>query len=162
MPQWVTVGDVADVYEGTPPTRTEALLERLETRLKRILPDIQTRLAITSATDPNRLDATLLRDVLVDAALRQIRNPKGLTRERDGDYEYSVGRPGNAADRKAPRSSWFTDEELELLAPRGSSPVGSINLGISMPLDIDRPAHTRDVLQARDDERIARQIGYPL
>lgn len=162
MPQWVTVDDVDAVYEGTPPTRTEALLDRLETRLQRILPDITTRLAITDPDDPDDLDAGLLRDVLVDACLRQIRNPKGLTRERDGDYEYSVGRPGNATDRKAPRSSWFTDEELDLLSPKGSSTVACIKIGTTVPLDIDRDSHTRTVLEERDMDRLAREVGYPL
>lgn len=133
MSVWASTADVSALYEGTIPARTQALLDRGERELTRQVRDLVARLALP-ANDPDRIDQGLVRDILVDAVIRVLRNPKGFAYERDGDYGYGYGVENVAAAG----SVSFTAAELEQL--RGSpeepaNPVGSILLspGIGGP-----------------------------
>lgn len=133
MSTWASVGDVAALYEGTLPARTQSLLDRAERELTRRVRDLLARLGLPN-DDPDRIDQGLVKDILVDAVIRVLRNPKGFAYERDGDYGYGYG----SENVKAAGGIVFTDAELEQL--RGvlgdaPSPTGSILLspGIGGP-----------------------------
>jgi Phage protein Gp19/Gp15/Gp42 len=150
---YATLTDVEDAYEGTVPDRTQNVIDRVERRLERYVANITARLALPS-DNPAHIAAGDVRDVVVDAVMRQLRNPRGYTSERDGDYGYSYGRPGSAQDRRSPRSSWFTQEELDLLAPKGYSRAGTIDLGVGHPAPVEN-RWTRPDLDAWADEQSA-------
>lgn len=120
MSVWAQVIDVQAVYEDDVPDRTAALLDRAETLLRHQVPSIDAR--ITDAT----LDVDLVRLVIVDAVIRALRNPRGYSWEREGDYSYGypLGKGAVAAG-----GIWFLPQELDLLKP-GSvwSRVGTIAL----------------------------------
>lgn len=119
MSVWATTADVQAVYEGTIPARTQALLDRIERRLARRVPRIAERIAL-DPTDADYLDPDDVKDVVVDATLRIVRNPKGYQFESDGEYSYRL------ADGTV--GTWFTEEELALLRPAGTGRVGTIDV----------------------------------
>lgn len=130
MSTWVTVGDVDDVYEGTVPARTQAILDQLERRLAGQVPDISARI-ILDVGDASYLDPETLRDVLVEAACRRLRNPKGYSYESDGDYSYR-------RDDSTKPGAWFTDEELRQLRLPPSGKAGTCT--VTMPVyPVDDP-----------------------
>jgi hypothetical protein len=107
---YATTDDVEALYEGTVPDRAQALLDRAERELARLVPDLATRIA--SATDvAGHIDQGLVRDTLVDAVIRVLRNPKGYAYEREGEYGYGYG-VNNVAGTGAVT---FTTEELARL-----------------------------------------------
>ncbi len=108
MATWASPDDVATLYEGTPPDRTEALLSRAERELTRLVPRLAARIDLP-ADDPETLDQGLVRDVLVDAVIRKLRNPRGIVSEQDGDYSYRLATAG------ATDGAWFTAAELASL-----------------------------------------------
>lgn len=125
MSVWATVEDVQALYDQTVPTRTQAVLDRLERRLAELVPDLAARAEL----DPGAvgyLDADVVKDVVVDAAIRHLSNPQGFAYERDGDYAVGYS--------KAVRQSvaWFTDEELTRLRLAATS--GPRTLGVLPPV----------------------------
>lgn len=62
--------------------QASALLDRIDTRIKRRLTDLAERIA----TDPSLLDVVV--EVESDAVARVLRNPSGYLQEQDGDYLY--------------------------------------------------------------------------
>jgi hypothetical protein len=152
---YATLDDVEAAYEGAVPDRAQNVLDTAHVMLDAIVADIPGRLALTEDDDDYatlRLDAAVVKVVVVEAVMRRLRNPKGYTSERDGDYGYSYGRPGSASDRKTPRSTWFTDEELALLAPRGWATVGTIDLVPALPgMSEARARYTRREDTWRDE-----------
>lgn len=117
---WATVDDVANVYEAEVPDRAEQLLADAETLLahqfRASQPTLDERLALPP-TDPQWLNPDLLRMVLVNAVIRVLRNPKGHSWEREGDYSYGmpIGWPNDTGSKLG--GIWFTEEELSLLRP---------------------------------------------
>jgi hypothetical protein len=148
---YATLDDVEAAYEGNLPARTQIVLERVERRLERHVARISDRLVLDTA-DPEYLAAADVRDVVVDAVMRQLRNPRGYTSERDGDYGYSYGRPGSAQDRRTPRSTWFTEEELDLLAPKGYARAGTITLGVGHPAPVENRWTETDATAWREEQ----------
>lgn len=124
MSEWATVADVEAVYEGSAPDRTSALLDRAETLLKSLVPTIQDRI---DSTDDDHLDPELVRLVLVDAVIRNLRNPRGYSWEREGDYSY--GMPLNMGKDSGTGGVAFHPDELKLLRPSAGSTVATIPLG---------------------------------
>lgn len=124
---YATLDDLEQAYEGVMPPRASYLLEQAHVDLDRHVTGITDRMALPS-TDAGHLPAALVKGIVLEAVMRRLRNPKGYTSERDGDYGYSFGRPGSQADARVPRSLWFTDRELDTLAPRGFSPIGTVDV----------------------------------
>jgi len=119
MSAWATVEDVQDMYESTVPARTQAVLDRVERRLAQAVPDISSRIELDPDED-GYLDVDAVRDVVVDATIRLLQNPRGFTYERDGDYAVGYSKQG---------SGWFTDEELSVLRPVAAG--GPRTIGVS-------------------------------
>jgi hypothetical protein len=120
MSVWASVADVEAVYEAEVPDRAQALLDRAEVLLKSLVPTIAAR--ITADT----LDPDLVRMTLVDAVIRVLRNPRGYSWEREGDYSY--GLPLNVGKDGGTGGITFHPAELERLRPQTVS-VGTITLG---------------------------------
>lgn len=120
MSVWASVADVEAVYEGEVPDRAAALLDRAEVLLASLVPTIAAR--ITAAT----LDPELVRMTVVDAVIRVLRNPRGYSWEREGDYSY--GMPLNVGKDAGTGGVMFHPSELERLRPQTLS-VGTITLG---------------------------------
>lgn len=90
MSTYATTDDVAVLYEGTLPDRAQALLDRAERELARLVPNLAARIS-SAAGAVGHVDQGLVRDTLVDAVIRVLRNPKGYAYEREGEYGYGYG-----------------------------------------------------------------------
>jgi hypothetical protein len=121
MSVWASVADIEAVYEETVPDRAAALLDNAETLLAALVPTIAAR--ITAHT----LSVDLVRITLVDAVIRALRNPRGYSWEREGDYSY--GLPLNRGQDPGTGGITFHPSELERLRPFPGASVGTIPLG---------------------------------
>lgn len=124
MSVWASVGDIEAVYEAEVPDRTQALLDRAEILLKNLVPNIQTRI---NASGTTHLDPDLVKMVLVDAVIRSLRNPRGFSWEREGDYSY--GMPLNVGRDGGTGGIAFHPAELERLRLTAGATVATIPLG---------------------------------
>lgn len=121
MSVWASVADIEAVYEDEVPDRAAALLDQAETLLNAQVPTIGAR--ITAET----LDPDLVRITLVDAVIRVLRNPRGFSWEREGDYSY--GMPLNRGKDPGTGGISFHPSELERLRATAGASVGTIPLG---------------------------------
>lgn len=121
MSVWASVADIEAVYEEEVPDRAAALLDNAETLLQALVPTIAAR--ITSED----LNPDLVRMTLVDAVIRVLRNPRGFSWEREGDYSY--GLPLNRGKDPGTGGITFHQSELERLRPFPGASVGTIPLG---------------------------------
>lgn len=118
---FATVSDV-QISLGRPltedeETQAEGLLDRVETRIRARIPDLDTRLDDES----DLLD--LLIEVEADSVARVLRNPSGLLTEQDGDYAYT-------RDRSLASGRLFlTDEEWSRLGISKSAFTIGLSLG---------------------------------
>lgn len=122
--------DVAAAYEGNLDTvnegRVQYMLDVALARLNKLIPTLSER----TATDTDLL--ILAKDVVVQAVLRQIRNPSPefvQQTQSAGPFGLSVNTgSGNSRGSRG----LFYDEELELLREFGTgSRMGTIKLGLS-------------------------------
>lgn len=116
--------DVIDLYEGTLTSEQETWVENLlglaERRLKAKIP---TLIANIEAGD---VDLAVVKDVLVSAVLRAVRNPSGVKQQAVGPFSYSNDTPTAGSGTNI----WFRDDELELLAGPSPLAVGSTQMGL--------------------------------
>lgn len=104
----------------------DSLIREAETKLSLVL---QRRGVVWVATEPSRLGATKLdyiRTLVIDAVTRIERNAAakaGYSSESVGDYTYSIA---NAMEASA--NIWWPDHDLDLVAPRRLSGIGTIRL----------------------------------
>lgn len=110
---WVELSDVQGGYEKPIPQTWNAYVNhqigRAERRLKRKLPQIEGW--ITTGC----LDVADVKDVVIEAVLRVIRNPGGLQMEMEGNY--SAQMRADVAGGKL----YFSDDELDQLRACASS-----------------------------------------
>ncbi len=110
MPTYVyaTFGDVRETYEGTIPddrrNRIDALIRRASAKLTHLVPGIPERI------EEGSLDPELPRGMVVEAVLRQYRNPSGATNQNVGPFSQSLN--SNASKSEA---ITFPREELDML-----------------------------------------------
>jgi hypothetical protein len=139
---WASVLDLEERFESTLPDRATVVLEDAETLLTRKVKNLAARI------EAETLDPNLVKMVICAAVLRELRNPRGYSWERDGDYSYglAIGQPAAGAV-----GLFFTDAEIDLLLDTSTSawsPVGTINLAHPYAID-DRssrwPTPTPDV-----------------
>lgn len=136
MSIWASMGDVEAVYEADVPQRAQALLDQAETLLKAKVAGIADRIALDT-DDASYLDPALVTLVLTNAVIRVLRNPQGLSWEREGEYSYGlpIGVKGDATG-----GVWFLEEELNLLTLNtGIAKIGTI--GLTDPWKAPRPRH---------------------
>lgn len=97
----------------------QAKIDRATRKLLRRIPDLDARI-----TD-GRLTTEDVRDAIVDAVLRVLRNPSGYKSEQDGDYGYSLN------SRDASASIWFPDDVIaDLLGVPRTRKAGTISVGV--------------------------------
>lgn len=156
MSVWASTDDVENTYEGQVPDRTQQLLDNAETLLRRIFratsPTIAERILL-DADEADYLDPELLKMVLVQAVIRTLRNPKGLSWEREGDYSYGlpIGRPNDVGTNLG--GVWFTEQEIDLLKPTTTtwSPVGTITIQDRYAAPLAYRSAVPSVLELSDD-----------
>lgn len=102
-------------------TQADALLERVENRVRVRLTDLDTRLQ-----EPTYI-ATLV-EVEADAVARVLRNPGGLLQEQDGDYAYTRFR--HARDVPPGQLALSSDEWARLGVSTGAFTI-TPSLGIT-------------------------------
>jgi len=105
---YVDVADVTDAYEGTlTPEQTSWVQSKIDS----------TEIRLASFIGPlNLADPDKVREVIVGAVLRVIRDPTGMRTESDGDYSY--GRDPLVASGRI----WFPDDDLALFGIGVSTP----------------------------------------
>ena len=126
MATWASVLDLEERYESNLPDRAAIVLEDAEALLRSKVAGIAAR--ITAGT----LDPALVKMVICAAVLRELRNPRGYSWERDGEYSYGmpVGQPLPGAS-----GLYFAPAEIDLLVPSGWTPVGTIALNHPYAID---------------------------
>lgn len=122
---YATAEDVTTLWAKEPEpevvTLIERRLEQVERMLKRRIPNLDERVALS---DTYKADVI---DIEADAVLRLVRNPEGYLSETDGNYTYQL-----ADDLIAGRLS-ITDEEWEILGVRSTARFGVIVPNVVMP-----------------------------
>lgn len=119
--QYALPQDVVDAYEGdiaAASTRVSYLLDTVSARLTATIP------ALPRWIDEGRVDAQLARSVVVEAVLRQLRNPDGTVTKSQSVDGFSVSA---SYGRNVPTVGLFEAAELALLRP-ASSPSGPIRM----------------------------------
>lgn len=105
----VTSDDVDNSYEGTIDVSEVAWVERKIDEAVRdligLIPSIPSR--ITSG----ELDPELVKDKVVGAVLRVVRNPQGVESEGEGDYNIKLRNTVASGD------IWWQEKDLDLLRP---------------------------------------------
>lgn len=112
---YVTITDLANAYEGdlgsAPSNRVKYLLEVAVARLNKLVPGLDTRMT----TDPDLV--VLARDVVVQAVLRQLRNPSPeFVQQTQSAGPYSVSTNMGSGNTRGNRGLFY-QEELDLLIP---------------------------------------------
>lgn len=120
---YATPADVQEEWQQTLDAAqlawVQAKIGRAERKLARRIPDLDDRIA------DGRLAAEDVRDAVVDAVLRVLRNPSGYKSEQDGDYGYSMN------SRDASASIWFPDDVIsDLLGVSRPRKAGTISIGV--------------------------------
>lgn len=119
--QYALPQDVADAYEGeivATSTRVSYLLNTVSARLTATIP------ALPRWIESGQVDAQLVRSVVVEAVLRQLRNPDGTVTKSQSVDGFSVSA---SYSRNVPTVGLFEAAELALLRP-ASSPSGPIRM----------------------------------
>lgn len=113
---YASIEDVRLAYEKTIPDDRAAwvtyLIGRASRRLNSLVPGIQDRI------DDRSLAVEDVRDVVVGAVLRIVRNPEGLSMEMEGSYSYQT-----RAD-VAGGALMFTSDDLNQVRARQTGTVG--------------------------------------
>lgn len=118
---YVQPSDLLTLFPQADPEAVAKWIDKAERRLAGLLARRSADLEVLAA-DPARLP--LIADAIENAVMRVLRNPDGLRSESEGDYSYTA----NPLD--ASGNIWFPAEDLDLIAPRRSSSVGTIRLGL--------------------------------
>lgn len=107
----ITSDDVEESYEGTIAVSEVAWVERKIDEAVRdlvgLIPSIPARI------ESGHLDPELVKDKVVGAVLRVVRNPKGIESEGEGDYNIKLKNTVASGD------IWFQEKDLDLLRPAG-------------------------------------------
>lgn len=107
----ITSDDVEESYEGTIAVSEVAWVERKIDEAVRdlvgLIPSIPARI------ESGHLDPELVKDKVVGAVLRVVRNPKGIESEGEGDYNIKLKNTVASGD------IWFQEKDLDLLRPKG-------------------------------------------
>lgn len=116
----LTSDDVQDAYEGeirTDQVRwVERKLDQAVRELYAVIPTLKARV------DSEKIDVDLVKDKVVDAVLRVVRNPLGIDREGEGDYTIHLRNTVASGD------IWYQDKDLIQLgyeAPGKANKIGS-------------------------------------
>lgn len=103
----LTSDAVAASYEGTIAVSEVAWVEQkideAVTELKGLIPNIVNRV------DSGKLDRDLVKDKVVAAVLRVVRNPKGIETEGEGDYSIKLRNTVASGD------IWFPEKDLLMM-----------------------------------------------
>lgn len=102
---------VTDAYEGTLPADRLLWVDTLIGRATRLLSSPGHRPGLQAWLATGQVDPLDVRDVVVSAVLRVIRNPEGIYREQEADYGYSK------SVEVASGVLAFTDAELARVTP---------------------------------------------
>lgn len=113
--------DVQDAYEGKISTDqvrwVERKLDQAVRELYAIIPTLKSRV------EKETIDVDLVKDKVVDAVLRVVRNPLGIDREGEGDYTIHLRNTVASGD------IWYQDKDLLQLgyeAPGKSNKMGTV------------------------------------
>lgn len=117
----LTSDDVRDAYEGTISTDqvrwVERKLDQAVRELYAIIPTLKARVENES------IDVDLVKDKVIDAVLRVVRNPLGIDREGEGDYTIHLRNTVASGD------IWYQDKDLIQLgyeAPGKAYKLGTV------------------------------------
>ena len=94
----------------------QAKLDEAVRLLLRKVPGVQSRMAAYNPATGEGIDPDFVKDKVIGAVLRVLRNPEGLLSETEGDYSYRLNPVVASAN------VWFTKDEL---ADLGVSDSGS-------------------------------------
>lgn len=110
----LTSDDVDNAYEESIEISQVAWVERVTDKAVRellgLIPTLQVRI------DSGKLDKELVKDKVIDAVLRVVRNPKGIDSEGEGDYNVKLRNTVASGD------VWYQEKDLLQLgwvAPKG-------------------------------------------
>ncbi|GAB2698396.1 Gp19/Gp15/Gp42 family protein [Thalassiella azotivora] len=123
MSTYVQPQDVRDAYESDMDQRfTTTWLAKQIDRAERLL--TSRRPALASWVDAGTVDVENVKDAVVNAVLRVVRNPEGLQSESEGNYSYSTNR--DVAGGKL----YFTGDDLALVTPTSPPAAGMVTIGM--------------------------------
>lgn len=109
----LTSDHVNAAYEGTISISEVAWVERkLDQAVRELFASIPT---LKARYDSGKIDEDLVKDKVIDAVLRVVRNPKGIEDEGEGDYNVRLNKLVASGD------IWFPEKDLIQLgweAPR--------------------------------------------
>lgn len=110
--------DIDDAYEGTIEVSEVAWVERVTDKAARellgLIPNLPARI------DSGKVDKDLVKDKVIDAVLRVVRNPQGIDTEGEGDYNIKLRNTVASGD------VWYQEKDL-------------LQLGWISPKSRDRP-----------------------
>lgn len=121
----VDVQDVADAIKGGVPDGESRWVATQLGRAMRLLSRL--RPGLQQLVDDGGLDPGFVRDIVVEAVLRVVRNPDGVYREQEGEYGYS-----RSVDVASGRLE-FLPSELALLSAKRTTTRASIPLVVPRP-----------------------------
>ena len=107
----MTVEDIRDSYEDEIEEQDEAYVNAVIDRAVRKLLALPSMSTVMTRVDAGVLNVELVKDTVITAVLRVIRNPEGLEGEHEGNYEYKLRNLVASGD------IWFSDADLLPLLP---------------------------------------------
>ncbi|ARQ94665.1 head-to-tail adaptor [Mycobacterium phage Journey13] len=122
---YATAEDVVTLWAKEPEpevmTLIERRLEQIERMIKRRIPDLDLRVAVSPTFHAD------LVDIEADAVLRLVRNPEGYLSETDGTYTYQL-----QADLSQGKLT-ILDEEWEILGVKSQKRMAVLVPNLVMP-----------------------------
>ncbi|EKF23002.1 phage Gp19/Gp15/Gp42 family protein [Mycolicibacterium hassiacum DSM 44199] len=122
---YATAEDVVTLWAKEPEpevmTLIERRLEQIERMIKRRIPDLDLRVAVSPTFHAD------LVDIEADAVLRLVRNPEGYLSETDGSYTYQL-----QADLSQGKLT-ILDEEWEILGVKSQKRMAVLVPNLVMP-----------------------------
>ena len=122
---YATAADVVTLWAKEPEpevmTLIERRLEQIERMIKRRIPDLDLRVAVSPTFHAD------LVDIEADAVLRLVRNPEGYLSETDGSYTYQL-----QADLSQGKLT-ILDEEWEILGVKSQKRMAVLVPNLVMP-----------------------------
>lgn len=129
-PHWASFEDVVSRWVGSGVPTDEALVDEIIHDAEHVIlaeyPLIQDRI------DDGRLDASVVKLVVVRMVTRVLRNPEGLSY-----WQQTTGPFGQARNYGDRTDIWLTVDEKSLLAPKRTGKAYEVNLGVNAISPVD-------------------------
>lgn len=119
----LTSDDVNNAYEGE---ISVAEVQWVERKLDQAVRELYATIpSLKSRIDAELIDSDLVKDKVIDAVLRVVRNPKGIDSEGEGDYNIKLRNTVASGD------IWFQEKDLIQLgweAPGKANKMGTVRV----------------------------------